>query len=220
VSKLSEDLVLAGRYAGRVALRLRRLVSGGDPSAVVVPVPEAEPLVSMWRSRFDASAAQGMPAHITILYPFLRGRSLTDDAVAQLKRLCARQPALDVVFRRTARFPNVLYLEPDPADGLRTLTDDLAVHWPQAPPYGGEFDEIIPHLTVAQDIGDRVLDAVDAMLSPSLPFATRLDHALLLVYDGTRWRERARLPFAYGLTGSSRARKSEVKAQARAAGSG
>lgn len=40
-------------------------------AAVVVPVPAAEQLVSTWREQFDRSAAQGMPAHITALYPFL-----------------------------------------------------------------------------------------------------------------------------------------------------
>jgi hypothetical protein len=162
---------------------------------VVVPVPEAEPLVSPWRSRFDTSAARGMPAHITVLYPFLKPRCLTDDVIADLTDACARQPALDVVFRRTARFTNVLYLDPDPADDLLQLTFDLAGHWPQAPPYNGEFDEIIPHLTVAQDVGADLLDTVDSELSACLPLAARLVEAHLLVFDGTRWRRRARLPF-------------------------
>ena len=41
------------------------------PSAVVVEVPEAEPLVGAWRLRFDPVAALGMPAHVTLLYPFV-----------------------------------------------------------------------------------------------------------------------------------------------------
>jgi hypothetical protein len=162
---------------------------------VVVPVPDAEPLVSPWRCRFDTSAARGMPAHITILYPFLKPRWLTDDVIAELTDACVRQPALDVVFQRTARFTEVLYLDPEPADGLLALTFDLARRWPEAPPYNGEFDEIVPHLTVAQGVSGDVLDAVDSELSTSLPLATRLAEAHLLVFDGTRWRERARLPF-------------------------
>jgi len=74
-----------------------------------VPVPAAEPLVSVWRERFDGSAAQEMPAHITTLYPFLDEDRLTDDVLAQLCELCAELPDLDVVFRRTGRFPEVLY---------------------------------------------------------------------------------------------------------------
>jgi hypothetical protein len=40
-------------------------------SALVVLVPEAEPLVGPFRERYDPSASAGMPAHITINYPFL-----------------------------------------------------------------------------------------------------------------------------------------------------
>jgi hypothetical protein len=95
-----------------------RVPSEKGQSAVVVPVPAAEPLVSTWRQRFDSSAAQGMPAHITALYPFLPDERLTDGVLAMLGELCAQSPVLDVQFRHTARFPGVLYLDPEPADGL------------------------------------------------------------------------------------------------------
>jgi hypothetical protein len=39
-------------------------------SALVVLVPEAEVLVKPFRDRFDPLAAAGVPAHITLLYPF------------------------------------------------------------------------------------------------------------------------------------------------------
>jgi hypothetical protein len=39
-------------------------------SALVVLVPEAEPLVKPFRDWYDPSAAAGAPAHITLLYPF------------------------------------------------------------------------------------------------------------------------------------------------------
>jgi 2'-5' RNA ligase len=161
----------------------------------VAVVRDAEPLVSRWRAQYDSSAAQGMPAHITLLYPFLPQRRLTDDVIARLGELCAGQPALEVVFRRTARFPEVLYLDPEPADGLRELTLTLAGHWPEAPPYNGQFDEIIPHLTVAQGVGGDVLDMVEGELSAGLPLAVRLEQAHLFVFDGTRWRAGACLPF-------------------------
>jgi len=40
-------------------------------SALVVLVPEAGALVGRLRQRYDPSAAVGMPAHITLNYPFL-----------------------------------------------------------------------------------------------------------------------------------------------------
>jgi 2'-5' RNA ligase len=158
-------------------------------------VPAAEPVVSTWRTRFDGSAAQGMPAHITALYPFLSDEHLTDAVVARLLGVCAAVPVLDVEFRRTARFPGVLYLDPEPADGLRKLTAAIAERWPEAPPYGGLFDKVVPHLTVARGAGDDVLDDIEADVSRRLPVRTRLTEARLYVFDGERWRSRARLPF-------------------------
>jgi 2'-5' RNA ligase len=162
---------------------------------VVVTVPAAEPVVSTWREQFDSSAAQGMPAHVTVLYPFLPEARLTREAVAQLRELCAAVPVLDLVFRRTGRFPGVLYLDPEPADGLRELTVAVAERWPEAPPYGGAFDGVVPHLTVAHDAGEDVLDQAEADVLGRLPITTRLAEAHLYVSDGDRWRLRARLPF-------------------------
>ena len=160
-----------------------------------MPVPAVEPLVSVWRERFDSSAAEGMPAHITALYPFLSGDRLTDEVRDQLRCLCAQLPVLDVVFRRTGRFPGVLYLDPEPADGLRQLTAAIAERWPDAPPYGGSFQEVIPHLTVAHRAGDGVLADIEADVLRSLPISARLEEAGLYVFDGHRWRRRARLTF-------------------------
>src|ERR1051325_8060387 len=39
-------------------------------SALVVLVPEAEVFAKPFRDQYDPSAAAGMPAHITLLYPF------------------------------------------------------------------------------------------------------------------------------------------------------
>jgi 2'-5' RNA ligase len=164
-------------------------------AAVVVPVPAAEPVVGPWRERFDSSAARGMPAHITALSPFLDEDRLTNDVLAALREVCTERPALDVVFRRTARFPDVLYLDPEPADGLRQLTLDIAEQWPEAPPYRGAFDEVIPHLTVAHRVGADALHTVEADLLRGLPVTTRLLEARLYVFDGERWQVRERLPF-------------------------
>ena len=39
-------------------------------TALIVEVPEAEPAVGALRLEHDRSAARGVPAHITILFPF------------------------------------------------------------------------------------------------------------------------------------------------------
>ncbi|MCP9488148.1 MAG: 2'-5' RNA ligase family protein [Gaiellaceae bacterium MAG52_C11] len=160
-----------------------------------MPVPTAEPVVSAWRARYDASAAEGMPAHITALYPFLDQDQLTDSVMAQLCGLCARLPALDVEFARMGRFPAVLYLAPEPAESLLRLTSTIAEQWPESPPYRGSFDEVIPHLTIADGIDDGMAAGIGHDLRKALPFRARLEEARLYVFDGVRWQLRARLPF-------------------------
>jgi 2'-5' RNA ligase len=162
-------------------------------TAVVVPVPEAEPVVARWRSRFDASAAAGMPAHVTALFPFVAAH---DAVVAELSALCAALPPLAVQFRRCARFPGVgVYLAPEPADGLRHLTEAIAERWPEAPPYEGRFDDIVPHLTVADGVDEEVAGEIEAALRPSLPIRARLVGACLYELDGSRWRCLSEFPF-------------------------
>ena len=164
-------------------------------SAVVVPVAAAEPLVAAWRQRFDVSAARGMPAHITVLVPFLREDRVTDAVLAQLRELCAGLPVLEVAFRRTARFASVLYLDPEPSDGLRHLTCAIARRWPDTPPYGGAFKEVIPHLTVAHHADADVLGDIETDMRAGLPVHARLTEACLYVFDGARWQQRANFPF-------------------------
>jgi 2'-5' RNA ligase len=170
-------------------------VSADHPSAVVVPVPDAEPVVSGWRERFDRSATQGMPAHITALYPFLPRTRLTDGILARLREICAVVAVLEVEFRRTSRFPDVLYLDPEPASELAALTASIAAAWPETPPYGGAFAEVIPHLTVAQGASELELREVEADLLSQLPIRTQLTHACLYVIEAGRWRAHSSLPF-------------------------
>jgi 2'-5' RNA ligase len=164
-------------------------------SAVIVPVPAVEPLVSRWRRRLDVSTRHGVPAHVTVLYPFLHQSRLDDGVLARLGSVCATTAALEVVFSRLARFPNVLYLQPEPSEPFRRLTAAVVEQWPQTPPYGGAHVEVIPHLTVAHDVDEVAFSAAERDVAPHLPVRAWVDAAWLYSYDGERWRPRARLPF-------------------------
>ena len=57
-------------------------------SAVLVPVPEAERAVSRHRTRLDRAAAWGVPAHVTILYPFVAPSAITAAPIWYLDPHC------------------------------------------------------------------------------------------------------------------------------------
>ena len=162
-------------------------------SALIVAVPEAEPLVHEWRMRYD-NAALGIPAHVTLLFPFVPAEEIGDELVAELRALFARQPAFSFTLARVARFPDVAWLAPNPSDPFRGLTDLIFSRYPDYPPYEGIHEEVIPHLTVA--MGDTALqDEIEAALTPHLPIAAHAAEVTLLVEDESgHWSASERFP--------------------------
>jgi 2'-5' RNA ligase len=162
-------------------------------SALLVAVPEAEAAVAIHRIRHDPSAAGGVPAHVTVLYPFLVGPAL-DRAEPELGGLFARHEAFSFRLGRVQRFPQVVWLAPEPDRPFRDLIAAVATRWPEAPPYEGIHDEVIPHLTVAQTDDESVLAVVVADVAGHLPIDARADRVLLMEEDDGVWRTRAVFP--------------------------
>ncbi|GAA3469626.1 2'-5' RNA ligase family protein [Nonomuraea roseola] len=133
-------------------------------TALVVNVPAAEPVVGRWRERHDPSAAYGVGAHVTVLYPFLTLGRIDAGVRGELSRLFAARRAFDVTFRATGRFPGVLYLAPEPSGPLRELTESVTARWPEARPYGGRHLDVVPHLTVADGAEADVMAEIEADL--------------------------------------------------------
>lgn len=163
-------------------------------TGLVVKVPAAEPLVGAWRERFDPSARAGVPAHLTVLFPFLDEIRIDARVRTALADLFGRQGAFGLRFDRCGRFPEVLYLTPEPDTHLRRLTGAVTERWPEARPYGGRFAEVVPHLTVADGQDGAVLDEIEADLVPRLPLTCRISSVELMVHDGATWHERASFP--------------------------
>src|SRR5271166_3747670 len=120
-------------------------------SGLAVLVPEAELLVSSFRGQYDPSAAAGMPAHITLLYPFKPPGEIGDPVIEKLDQCFAGFPAFDFSLAEIRRLPGgVLYLAPEPDEPFRRLTLTVWDCYPETPPYSGRYSSIVPHLTVAQ----------------------------------------------------------------------
>jgi 2'-5' RNA ligase len=161
-------------------------------TALVVEVPEAEPLVSDWRAKHDWSAQRGVPAHITLLYPFVPTERVDDDLLQELRQLFSSRAAFSFRLTRVARFPEVAWLAPEPDEPFRGLTELIAARYPDYPPYEGIHDEVIPHLTVAEG-GVELQDEVEAALAPHLPIEVETDDVELLAEDESgRWHRAER----------------------------
>ncbi|MER7822235.1 2'-5' RNA ligase family protein [Streptomyces sp. NPDC096097] len=165
-------------------------------AGLVVRIPEAEPCVRGWRERLDPSAQAGVPAHITVLFPFLDESRMDERVHSALADVLGSHQPFDLRFERCGRLPEVLYLVPEPDMQLRQLTEAIADRWPEAPPYGGRFSEVVPHLTIAQGQEDAVMEEIEADLGGRLPFTSHVASVELMVHDGVKWQERA--SFALG----------------------
>ncbi|GAA3913772.1 2'-5' RNA ligase family protein [Streptomyces lacrimifluminis] len=168
--------------------------SGGfqaGQSGLVVRVPEAEPAVRAWRDRLDPSARAGVPAHATVLFPFLDKSRIDSGACAAMAEVIGRHRPFEARFEHRGRFPGILYLVPEPDIPFRRLTEAIADRWPQTPPFGGQFDDVVPHLTITQGQDDAVLEEAEANLRSRLPVTARVSSVDLVVHDGTRWQQRA-----------------------------
>lgn len=159
-------------------------------SGLIVRVPEAEPAVRAWRDRLDPSARAGVPAHVTVLFPFLDESRIDDGTCAAIGEVIGRHRLFEARFEHCGRFPGILYLVPEPDVPFRRLTEAIAYRWP-GPPFGGQFDEVVPHLTIAQGQDDAVLEETEADLRGRLPVTARVSAVGLMVHDGTRWQQRA-----------------------------
>lgn len=172
--------------------------AAGRPSALAVEVPEAEPLVAGVRAVRDPGAAEGMPAHVTVLYPFLDPGDV-DAGLPRLRALLARVPAFDVAFTRVDHVPGVLWLHPEPDAPFRALTATLAAAYPQHPPYRGRYADPQPHLSIARRLRpeqvDSALAEVRAAVDPGLPLRCAVRAVTLFVRDDAgQWRRREVLP--------------------------
>jgi 2'-5' RNA ligase len=167
-------------------------------AALVLVVPEVEPLVAPLRMEYDPSAPLGVPAHITVNYPFLPGVHRSEVLDRKLTDLFSSVEPLSFVFRTLGRFPDVLYLPPDPDEGIKNLIERVAETFPESPPYGGRIEHIIPHLTVAQFDDPERLDAIEralAQLVPKyLPIELYVEAVWLMDNRSGRWRRQVSFP--------------------------
>ena len=168
-------------------------------SAVVVRIPEAEPLVGRFRADLDVAAGLGVPAHVTVLAPFVAPNLVGDEMIGALAEAIASVRSFDVTFARVAWFDrSVLWLAPEPAEPFQALTDAVWRRFPDCPPYRGEHQDLVPHLTVGIDQPPDALESAARAIEPGLPVTATVSAAVLM--RGSRepgsWHAVAELPLA------------------------
>jgi 2'-5' RNA ligase len=125
--------------------------------------------------------ADDLPPHVTVLFP-------CPGEVEAITHVLAPFDQFDVTFPRLDRFPGTLWLAPEPPEPFVLLTEAMVSRFPEWQPYGGVFEAVIPHLTVAQER----LDDVAELLQPLLPLHSRVESVVLYEHaSAAHWHEAA-----------------------------
>lgn len=167
-------------------------MTSGKLSAFVVRVPEAEACVGDLRWAYDETARLDVPAHITILAPFMAPERIDAGVLAKVKTVLGEARAFRFSLGEVRYFPETAYLAPEPAAPFVTLTQALVAAFPEFPAYGGLYPEITPHLTMAHGsagnaaiAGERARRWLDA----NGPILGTCDSVVLLENSQGAWRE-------------------------------
>jgi len=171
----------------------------GTQSALLLATPEAEELVHKWREELDPAAGWGIPAHITLLYPFAPPDRITDEMLATVKETVGTSRSFHYSLRDVRWFGDqVVYLAPNPEAPFLSLIHSLVGAFPAYLPYGGRFAEVVPHLTVGNGAAVGRLQEVARALAGQLPIHAVASQVLLMTgaTSSNSWTVRERFVFA------------------------
>jgi hypothetical protein len=138
-------------------------------TVIQVPVPGLELLVR--RHVLAANPGVSVPddmtgcAHITLLGPFVDRQDVDVELLSALEELLAPFSAFTFELSHVDRFPSgLIYLAPNPSDPFERLTETLAAAFPDWPPYGGAFDDVVPHMSIGESLPKSDVDSLEERL--------------------------------------------------------
>ena len=143
-------------------------------TGIVILVPEADTFVDH--------------AHVTLLAPFGRDNRPTPAEVGEVERFFADVTPFDFSLTGESVFPSgIRYLVPEPAGTFSRLTHGLHRLFPEYPPYEGQFDIVVPHLTLPPDA-----------VADGLPIQAHAREATLMRHDADTGRTAVLDRFPFG----------------------
>lgn len=112
---------------------------------------ELPPSLERLRRRSVDDADDGLPAHITLLYPFVAPDRLDPSVREDLASVVDGVVPLEYALTGPARWPDTVYAAVEPARPFAQLQAALAAVFPAFPIYGRDVAfEFVPHVTIAE----------------------------------------------------------------------
>ena len=134
-------------------------------------------LFDRWRVR-EGQTNTGMPMHVTLMSPFIDSRELDADVLDRLEGSLSRWASFECTLREVGTFPGPprrAWLAPEPKATFVDMTKAIMAAFPGLLPYGGDHEEIRPHVTVAKERDPASFDATVRQIATDLPLRTWIE---------------------------------------------
>ncbi len=132
-------------------------------------------------------AVDGLPAHVTVAYPFAEPGSIDDAVVGLVAEVVARRAPWTMRLVERRRWPDTVYASVEPGAPAIALQADLAAAFPSLPIYGGAIEVFVPHVTIAEgpSVDDPSVDADPGW--DDLPVTCAVSEVELIVRGDDGW---------------------------------
>ena len=109
----------------------RPIAAREQRTGLIVEVPAAEMLVGRFRQRLDPMARLGVPAHITVLFPFVPADHVDETVASVVQSVVAQVDRFSFELTHAGWFgEDVLWLAPTATDQFRRLTTAVCYEFP------------------------------------------------------------------------------------------
>ena len=141
--------------------------------------------------------------HITLLGPFVDRDDVDENLLTAIREILAPTQSFAYELASVGRFSDgTVYVAPDPDEPFIQLTRLLYSAFPQWPPYGGAFDDVVPHASIGKTLSEAAL----AALRVQLPISATARAVTLTWWSHSNAEELARFPLSRFLARQTRSR--------------
>lgn len=151
-----------------------------ETALLILPPRQVQVFSYPLREAYDSEAAGSqLPAHITLLYPFVAPDQI-EGTIPKLERLLSDFPPFELTLDQYGRFEGTIFLEASDPSPVLKLYEYLSREFPEFPVYEGEFGpNLHPHLTLAHFENPTEASSIDLPPTPSFTFMVDKLHLYL-----------------------------------------
>jgi 2'-5' RNA ligase len=160
-----------------------------EPASAVIVRAHLPAGLERLRRRSVPDAPAGLPAHLTLLYPFVDPSRLDASVRVTVGAVAARHAPFDYRLVAAARWPDTIYVAVEPTKPFVALQADLGAAFSEHPIYGEPPGfAFVPHVTVAEGDASENSRLLDDPAWSSLPRAARAVALDVIADQGGGWR--------------------------------